>query len=258
LGLAAFGVLALSLASLVGVLPAAASEPSTSDPVADLPLVEVPAETGSSVLAVHLTGDGGYDSTDKGIAQGLASKGVPVVALNTRKYFGTERTPEAAAEDIARILRHYLDAWHARRFVAIGYSFGANVMPYIVTRLPQDLRSRLQSIALLAPTADAEFRVTLAERLGLSTSSRYPVVPELERLRGTRMLCFYGEHDGETIGSRIDPSLVTGYPIPGGHDIGKRSQLIVEKIFETVRDGSVPTPVEETGGKGRTAGSSGT
>ncbi|MGE5179832.1 MAG: AcvB/VirJ family lysyl-phosphatidylglycerol hydrolase [Bacteroidota bacterium] len=242
---------------LSGALPAIASEPSPS--IADLPTVEVPAAADRGVFAVHLTGDGGYDATDKGLAQGLASRGVPVVALNTRKYFGTERTPDAAAEDLARILRHYLGQWHARQFVAIGYSFGANVMPYLVTRLPQDLRARIRSIALLAPTADAEFKVTLAERLGLSTSSRYPVVPELERLRGTRMLCFYGEHDGETIGSQIDPTLVTRCPIPGGHDIGKRSQLIVEKILETVREGPPSAPVEERPEKTtRTGTSSGT
>jgi type IV secretory pathway VirJ component len=250
LGLVGLGVAVLLLAAL----PAAASD--LPAPLSDLPLVEVPARTDRGLLAVHLTGDGGYDSTDKGIAEGLAHDGIPVVALNTRKYFGTERTPDAAAEDLSRILRHYLEEWRARQFVAIGYSFGANVMPYLVTRLPHDLHVRLRSIALIAPTANAEFKVTLAERLGLSTSARYPVVPELERLRGTPILCFYGESDRETIGSQIDASLVTRCPIPGGHDIGKRSELIVEKILQTVREGSSPVPVEETPGKNPKGGSS--
>jgi type IV secretory pathway VirJ component len=232
------GVLTL-VALLVGVIPANASGPSAAATLADLPLVEVPAKADLGVLAVHLTGDGGYDSTDRGIAQGLASQGIPVVALNTRKYFGTARTPESAAEDLARILRHYLDAWHARQFVTIGYSFGANVMPYLLDRLPQDLRSRLRVVALLAPTGQAEFRFHITEWLGLSNSTQYPVVPELQRLRGARILCFYGAHDGETIGPRLDPSLVTGYQIPGGHSIGKESRLIVEEILRTIRESPV-------------------
>lgn len=233
-----FETLALG-ALLLGVPAANASEPPDPGALADLPLVEVPASADPGLIAVHLTGDGGYSSADRAVAEGLAGEGVPVVVLDTRKYFRTERAPEIAAADLARILDHYLGAWHARQFVMIGYSFGADVMPYLLNRLPPDLRSRLQSVVLLGPTEQAEFHVHLTERLGLSKSTRYPVLPELERLRGARILCLYGAHDGETIGPRLDPSLVTRYEIPGGHLIGKRSHLIVDKILETIRRGSV-------------------
>jgi type IV secretory pathway VirJ component len=231
---------ALTLVGLLTVArPSNATEPPAGPAVTDLPLIEVPGNGDLGLLAVYLTGDGGYHGTDKGIAQGLASAGIPVAALNTRKYFGTARSPESAAEDLARILRHYLEAWHARQFITIGYSYGANVMPYLLTRLPQDLRTRLRAVVLVSPTEWADFHFHITEWLGVSHSTRYPVTPELERLHGTQVLCFYGASDGETIGPRLDPSLVTKTEIPGGHLVGKGTQLIVEKIVETIRDHSI-------------------
>src|SRR5258706_5854988 len=103
-GLRAFGTLAV-VALLVGAPSAKASEPPDTT-TADLPLVEVPAKADRGIIAVHLTGDGGY----------------------------------------------YLVAWHARQFVAIGYSFGADVMPYLLNRLSPHLRSRLQPVVLSGPT----------------------------------------------------------------------------------------------------------
>jgi type IV secretory pathway VirJ component len=91
--------------------------------VADLPLVELPAQgTPLGVLAVILSGDGGWANIDRDIGTQLAARGVGVVGFNSLRYFWTRRTPEGAAEDLARILRHYVAAWHPRRVLLLGYS----------------------------------------------------------------------------------------------------------------------------------------
>jgi hypothetical protein len=46
---------------------------------------------------------------------------------------------------------------------------------------------------------------------------------------------------------------VAGYPIPGGHLIGKRTQLVVDKIVEAIRQTSVSIG-PATRPVGRTAG----
>jgi len=212
--------------------------PDTSAAVLDdLPLIEVPARaTAGHVLVVHLTGDGGYGVTDKGIANRLADNGVPVVVLNTRRYFWTVRTPVGASVDLARILRHYLSAWNADRFVMVGYSFGADVAPFLLTRLPADLRARLRLLVLLGPSEAAHFHLTLGDLIvGESAKGPYKVAPELERLRGTPMECFYGEKDKEAIGGTLDPTLATSYKMSGGHRVGKNFDLIVRKILEGTR-----------------------
>ncbi|MGE5179829.1 MAG: AcvB/VirJ family lysyl-phosphatidylglycerol hydrolase [Bacteroidota bacterium] len=213
--------------------PTDPSPPAT--PVRDLPIIEIHAAASHGVIAVHLTGDDGYDDTDRGLAQGLANQGVPVIVLDSRKYFATQRTPEGAAADLARILRFYLPAWHGRQFVMSGFSFGADVMPFLLNRLPQDLREKLRSVTLLSPTGEATFHYRLAEWGPAPKDPHYPVVPELERLRGERMLCFYGAEDKGAMGPQLDPTLITCYRMPGGHSIGKRSLLAAEKIVEAIR-----------------------
>ena len=75
----------------------------------DLPLVERPAGgEPRPLLAVLVTGDGGWAGIDQEIASALVAAGVGVVGLNSLKYFWTPRTPESASRDLGRILTHYL------------------------------------------------------------------------------------------------------------------------------------------------------
>src|SRR5262249_43099572 len=99
--------------------------------VAGLPLVEVPAlpaKNGggaSDRLAVIVSGDGGWAGIDREVGAALAARGIPVVGLNSLSYFWQEKPPEVVGRDLARILDHYLAAWHKERAILIGYSLGA-------------------------------------------------------------------------------------------------------------------------------------
>ena len=126
--------MSLAAAALTAARPLAAQ----SD-VEDLPLSLTPATPGP-LLAVLLTGDGGWAAGDKSMAQALAQRGVAVAGLNSARYVERARTPDEAAGDLARIMRHFLGAWHRQRVVLIGYSRGADLIPFMVSRLPADLR----------------------------------------------------------------------------------------------------------------------
>src|SRR4029453_14870809 len=111
------GGLRAAFLGVAGVSPAEDHAPAAADGGA-LPLVEVPASgTPQDTLAVILSGDGGWASIDRDIGEQLAARGIGVVGLNSLRYFWTPRTPDGAGADLARILRHYLAAWHARRVV---------------------------------------------------------------------------------------------------------------------------------------------
>ena len=112
-----------------------------------LPLVEVPAkQPAGDLLAVIVSGDGGWAGIDHDVANDLASKGVPVVGLNSLQYFWNARTPDGAAADLQRIARHYLPAWGRQQLLLVGYSLGADVLPFMASRLPPDLLGRVPSL----------------------------------------------------------------------------------------------------------------
>src|SRR5436309_4433059 len=118
-----------------------------------LPVVEVPATHGTSdTLVVLVSGDGGWAAIDKSISRVLADNGMPVVGLNALQYFWTRRTPESASRDLQAILERYFARWKKQRVLFIGYSRGADVLPFMIARLPAELRAKTRLLALLGPS----------------------------------------------------------------------------------------------------------
>jgi type IV secretory pathway VirJ component len=207
-------------------LPAA-----SADELHDLPLIEVPAEGSGDLLAVHLTGDGGWGVTDRGLAEALASHGIPVVGLNSLQYFWKYRTPEAAAEDLNRIVQHYLMAWKKQRAIVIGYSFGADALPFLLNRLPKDTLDHISLVTFLGLGSGADFEFHVVDWLGLKGHSSLPVQPEVDKLKKKDMLCFYGAGDKDALCPQLRSDLIHSYSLKGGHRIGSNFEPIVEAIL---------------------------
>jgi type IV secretory pathway VirJ component len=204
--------------------------------VAALPLVEVPTAAPGHVLAVLVSGDGGWAPGDRGLARALAERGVAVVGLNALRYFAHARTPDESARDLARILGYYLSAWGRDSVVVIGYSRGADVVPFMVTRLPDSLRHRLALVALLGPSRWASFQfhpIDLVE--SIHRPSDLPVAPEIERLRGMPVLCIYGRRDTTAICQTLAHALARPVVRDGGHKLGAHEgPLLADTILHTL------------------------
>ncbi len=196
--------------------PRLGPQTATGAGVGGLPLVETPAAHAGPVMAVFLSGDGGWAALDKGVSAALARRGISTVGWDSLSYFWREREPAAAADDLARLLEHYFSAWHATRAVLVGYSFGASVLPFLVTRLPPDLRRRIALVALLAPSARASFEFHLSQWLGAGDGVTRPVAPEVAQFAGTPVLCILGTADDESVCPPLaPPSRVLR--VPGNH-----------------------------------------
>lgn len=182
------------------------------------PVEEVAADSGHT-LALLLTGDGGWARGDRALAQELARGGVAVVGLDTRAYLrATRRTPESTSRDAEQILERYAAQWHRDRLVLVGYSRGANLAPFIVSRLPAALRQHLALVALVGLADRASFEFRWQDLLHEPRrASDLPTRPELERIRGTRMICLYGEEEKGSLCPSLDPGLARVARIPGGH-----------------------------------------
>jgi type IV secretory pathway VirJ component len=207
--------------------------------VLDLPLVEVPSRgaTSGSTLAVILSGDGGWAAGDKAMAAALADSGVAVVGLDIPSYLRVQRTPDEAAADIARLLRHYLATWHKDRVILIGYSHGADIVPFVASRLPTDLRSRVGLVAMLGLEPRANFEFHFADLMTqVSRDDDLPVLPEVEKLRGTPLLCVEGVGETHSLCSSLPPSLARVESRPGGHRIpGREGRATADLILAAAR-----------------------
>jgi type IV secretory pathway VirJ component len=202
----------------------------------DLPIVEVPAGKNlNTILALHITGDGGYGVTDKGICQALSEQGIPVVVLNSLSYFWKKRTPDMTAGDVQRILQYYLAEWKKEKIVLIGYSLGADVLPFVINRLPQDLRSKIALVTFLGLGTFVEFEFHLANWMGKQSSENtFRILPEVEKLNGLKMLCIFGGSDQDCLCRTIDSALMTSIELKGGHRIAGNFDPVVQAILKEI------------------------
>ena len=205
---------------MLGIAACTGQHRDPHDDVADLPLIEVPATGSDSVFAVLFTGDGGWAAADRGLSTPLASHGVPVVGLDAPRYLSAPRTPDESARDLGRIIRHYTTAWQRNHVVVIGYSRGADIVPFMVARLPDELRRRVILVVLLGPSGSVAFEYHVVDLVAnIHRPGDLPVRPEIERLRGTPVLCIYGRHDRNAICPELDPALARPVVRSGGHAV---------------------------------------
>lgn len=222
-------------ASLAGIATAGRAQAAVgrapSDDISGLPLHVIAASGTPTTLAVLLSGDGGWASIDKRIAAYLAAHGIGVAGVDSRAYLMRKRTPDETAADLARIIRHFESRWAVERVALIGYSRGADIAPFAANRLPAALRQQLGLVALLGPADRAGFQFHWADLLtDAARPSDPPVLPELERLRGTPVLCVYGAEEEESLCRLADTSAVRVDRRPGHHHFDGDYDAIAAEI----------------------------
>ncbi len=196
----------------------------------DLPLVEVPVTGTPKQLAVIYSGDGGWRDLDKQIAGVLAREGTPVVGVDSLRYFWSEKSPDGVAADLARILRHYCARWDTRRVLLIGYSFGAGILPFAVRRLPAELREEVVQVSLLGLSPRAPFQISVTGWLG-AYERGLPVLPELRSLDLSRVQCFYGEEEDDTLCTSPELEAAERIRTAGGHHFGGDYQRLAHEVL---------------------------
>jgi len=214
-----------------------AVRPEEEGALKDLPLVEVPSKVADpDLFAVVISGDGGWAGIDRYLADTLSSKGVSVVGLNSLQYFWKARTPDGAARDLGRIVAHYLTSWQKREVILIGYSRGADVLPFMANRLPRELLDRVRLIVLLGPGEKVGFQFHVKEWIGEpSGKDVLPVLPEVVKLKGKKILCFHGIKETDSLCQNLDASLGKVIDMKGGHHFGGKYETLAEAILKELQ-----------------------
>jgi type IV secretory pathway VirJ component len=212
------------------------TEPVAAAPeVRDLSLTEVPTLSAhSDTMAIILTGDGGWAGLDKGLAAEMAARGIPSVGWSSLRYYWTPRTPEGAAADLARIIRHYMSAWSVKRVILVGYSFGADVLPFLVNRLPPSLLAHVRCVSLLGLSETADFEFHVADWIGHRGSSQHLTVPEVERMT-VPALCVRGASENDSACSRFKRASIISVQVGQGHHFSSDYAQLVDVILRTYR-----------------------
>jgi type IV secretory pathway VirJ component len=199
----------------------------------DLPVSEVAAQPGaepSDAFAILMSGDGGWAGLDQDIAAALSARGIPVVGLDSLRYYWTARTPDGVAADTDRIIRYYSSHFGKKRVLLIGYSQGADVLPFAVNRLPQDTKAQVALMAILGMSEHALFEFHVSSWISDDTSGP-PTLPEVNRITGVPVLCIYGEDEHDSLCPKLDPAKFKIVKVKGGHHFNGDYAALAEQIL---------------------------
>jgi len=210
--------------------------PQQPDP-SDLPLklFETATETALPML-VYVSGDGGWNNFSAALCNYLNQKGIPVVALDAQKYFWKSKLPEETAKEMETVIGFYLKKWKREKYVMAGFSFGADIIPFIVNRLPAEMKAGLVASVLISPDRTCDFEIHLSDMLSLGISKgRYDVVREISAGNIKKLAILFGSDENKNNRSAFGATGAKIIVLQGNHHFDSAFETVGDSIISEIR-----------------------
>ena len=203
--------------------------------VKDLPVIITNSKISDpgAPIALIISGDGGWYGFEQQIADNLAKYGIPSVGLDSKKYFWSRKTPEETASDIGKALNFYAKQWGRNKFVLIGYSLGAEIVPFILNRLPEDVKSKVESAVLMSPATTTDFEIHISNMLSMGNRhNTYVTTDEIVKMQDVQTLISFGDGEKTQLPELLSGTKVIVRKIPGDHHYKFNLALIMQTMRE--------------------------
>ncbi len=207
-----------------------------SEGALDLPLSVLEAKPAMDTMAIVYSGDGGWRDLDSELGEYLQTQGVPVIGVDSLRYFWAKRTPQETADDLKRIIDTYADQWGVSNVVLIGYSFGADVIPASYNLLPKATKRRVRQLSLLALSKEVDFEISVTGWLGMAGAGEGgTTVDDIAKIKSSLVQCIYGTEEDDDPCPSMKASGVETVAIDGGHHFDEDYQALGKKILDSLQ-----------------------
>lgn len=198
-----------------------------------LPLTVLDAEPKRDVMAIIYSGDGGWRDIDKQTGDLLQQQGIPVVGIDSLRYFWSERQPQETADDLHRIIALYGKRWNVKHVLLIGYSFGADILPRTYNRLPRTDRDRVTQVSLMALSHQVDYKISVLGWFGATgADGAGDPVADIKAIDPKRIQCIYGTDEDEDACPALKGTGVELIAIDGGHHFDGDYPALVKRILD--------------------------
>lgn len=177
-----------------------------------------------------VSGDGGLKGFTVSLCNAIHEQGYSIASLDAHTYFWNKKTPEETAAAIVNYLNGALRSGTNHHWVMIGYSFGADITPFVVNRLPDSLKSELTNVILLSPSASTDFEIHLSDMLGIGRKRSMDVIAEINRLGNLKTTALFGEDESGFPAGQIKLVNYHSDIVKGGHHFDGDFQGVAGKI----------------------------
>lgn len=201
---------------------------------AALPVTVLNVKPSEDAMAIVVSGDGGWRDIDESIGRMMQKQGIPVVGLDSLRFFWSKRTPDEVAQALDTLIKHYHDLWGVNNVMLVGYSFGADVLPAAFNRLPEATKHRVKLISLLGLSTAADWTITVDGWLGTHSSQATPTEPELVHMPLGKVQCVFGAEEEDSGCPALGKLGGAAVKVPGGHhfnDDYKSVEALILKAY---------------------------
>ena len=200
----------------------------------DLPVKEQPGQPDKPLIFL-VSGDGGLKGFTVSLCNAIHDNGYSITSMDARSYFWDKKTPEQTADAIAGYISAALRQKANRHWVMIGYSFGGDITPFVVNRLPDSLRSQLTNVILLSPSTSTDFEIHFSDMLGIGKKRSMDVIAEINRLTVSKTTLLFGEDENSfPLGQIKLPNYNSGI-IKGGHHFDGDFRAVAARLCAEIR-----------------------
>ena len=200
----------------------------------NLPIKELMAPSSDKPVIFYITGDGGYSKFSNDLCASLNSKGYNVIALNAKSYFWNKKTPEETTRDISNFLTRKIAGRENQQIILIGYSFGADVLPFILNRFRNAIRSKVITTFLIAASGDTNFEIYLSDLLWQGPKRNMDVLTEINKLDQDKIVTINSSDDHGLKQKMITIKRSISVTLPGGHHFDGNTEEIVKNILQLI------------------------
>lgn len=130
-------------------------------------------------LVFYISGDAGFSTFTKNLSEQIFNDGYDVYALNTKSYFWNEKTGQQSADDFSTYLETLFKERTNQDLVIVGYSFGADALPFFYDKIPAVTKNRIKKVILIDPSAHGDLKISLANYI--SEAGRWETIPKLNQ-----------------------------------------------------------------------------
>jgi len=164
----------------------------------------------------YISGDGGWNTFSNAFVRNLNVKGYEIVGLDAREYFWHKKDAARTAKDMSSIISNHIKGMKSKSFILIGYSFGADVMPFVVTHSDAGVMDNLKYTILMSPSSKTDFEVHVSELLGIGSCGGESVPAEINKISKPVLFVFGDKEDNFPIKDIRIKNYKTE-KLPGGH-----------------------------------------
>lgn len=199
----------------------------------NLPLKEWDAPANNKPLVFYISGDGGFNRFSNELCASINKQGFEVTALDSKSYFWSQKTPIKTAGDISDFLSQKIVRRPNQQIVLIGYSFGADVLPFVLNRLPKNIADKLKVSILLASSGSTDFVIHIADLFGAGKRRGMDVLSEVNKISNQKIVILNSSDEKGLDTGKITIKHITEI-LPGGHHFDGDIDEIVKVLLKYI------------------------